>query len=132
LFEAFGLTVIEAMTCGLPTFATIHGGPREIIVHGVSGFHIDPNHGDLAAEAIAEFLECAIGDPASWKRVSDEALKRVRTRYNWKLYAERLMTLSRIYGFWKYVSNLDRAETRRYLEMFYGLMYRKRAEHVDV
>jgi sucrose synthase len=46
LFEAFGLTVIEAMACGLPTFATCYGGPLEIIEDGVSGFHIDPNHGD--------------------------------------------------------------------------------------
>ncbi|MCE7766834.1 glycosyltransferase, partial [Pseudomonas putida] len=37
-YEAFGLTVVEAMTCGLPTFATNHGGPAEIIVHGRSGF----------------------------------------------------------------------------------------------
>ena len=36
LYEAFGLTVIEAMTCGLPTFATSRGGPAEIIVHGQS------------------------------------------------------------------------------------------------
>jgi sucrose synthase len=50
LFEAFGLTVIEAMSCGLPTFATCYGGPLEIIEDGVSGFHIDPNHGDAAAE----------------------------------------------------------------------------------
>ena len=34
---AFGLTVIEAMTCGLPTFATNHGGPSEIIKHKKSG-----------------------------------------------------------------------------------------------
>ncbi|KAK3018343.1 hypothetical protein RJ639_004755 [Escallonia herrerae] len=30
-YEAFGLTVVEAMTCGLPTFPTINGGPAEII-----------------------------------------------------------------------------------------------------
>jgi glycogen synthase len=46
LYEAFGLTVVEAMTCGLPTFATCNGGPSEIIKHGKSGFHIDPYHGD--------------------------------------------------------------------------------------
>ncbi len=34
------------------------------------------------------------------------------------------MTLSRIYGFWKYVTDLDRDESRRYLEMFYGLQFR--------
>lgn len=30
-----------------------------------------------------------------------------------------------VYGFWKYVSKLDRQEIRRYLEMFYALKYRK-------
>ena len=51
LFEAFGLTVIESMTTGLPTFATCFGGPLEIIEDSVSGFHIDPNDGDAAAES---------------------------------------------------------------------------------
>ena len=31
LYEAFGLTVIEAMSCGLPTFATMRGGPAEVM-----------------------------------------------------------------------------------------------------
>lgn len=32
LYEAFGLTVIEAMNCGLPTFATNQGGPADKVV----------------------------------------------------------------------------------------------------
>ena len=43
LYEAFGLTVVEAMTCGLVVFVTNQGGPVEIVVDGVSGFHIDPH-----------------------------------------------------------------------------------------
>jgi sucrose synthase len=130
LFEAFGLTVIEAMASGLPTFATRYGGPLEIIEHGVSGFHIDPNHGEGAAEIIADFMERSARDPGYWERVSDGVLQRVEARYTWKRYAERMMTLSRIYGFWKFVTNLERAETRRYLEMFYGLQYRPLARAV--
>ncbi len=124
LFEAFGLTVIEAMSSGLPTFATRYGGPLEIIEDGVSGFHIDPNHGEEAAERMAGFFERAAREPAYWEQISRGALERVQARYTWKLYAERMMTLSRIYGFWKYVTNLERDETRRYLEMFYGLQFR--------
>ncbi|THG20590.1 hypothetical protein TEA_028569 [Camellia sinensis var. sinensis] len=56
-YEAFGLTVVEAMTCGLPTFATSYGGPAEIIIHGKSGFHIDPYHGDQVAELLVNFYE---------------------------------------------------------------------------
>lgn len=127
LFEAFGLTVIEAMVSGLPTFATCHGGPLEIIEHGVSGFHIDPQQGEASAAAIADFLERCRTDPQNWERISSGGVERVRQRYTWERYAERMMTLSRVYGFWKYVTNLERDETRRYLEMLYGLQYRRLA-----
>jgi sucrose synthase len=130
LFEAFGLTVIEAMASGLPTFATRYGGPLEIVQHGISGFHIDPNHGDQAAELMADFFERCAREPEHWRALSEGSVARVHARYTWKLYAERMMTLSRIYGFWKHVTNLERAETRRYLEMFYKLEYKPLAERV--
>ncbi|KAI0507366.1 hypothetical protein KFK09_013489 [Dendrobium nobile] len=131
-YEAFGLTVVESMTCGLPTFATVHGGPGEIIVHGVSGFHIDPYQGDKAAELLVNFFEKCKEDSAHWEKISNGAIKRIEEKYTWKLYSERLMTLSGVYGFWKYVSNLDRRETKRYLEMFYALKYRNLAQSVPL
>ncbi|KAJ8501208.1 hypothetical protein OPV22_011760 [Ensete ventricosum] len=131
-YEAFGLTVIESMTCGLPTFATVHGGPGEIIVDGVSGFHIDPYQGDKAANIILNFFDKCKEDPTYWDKISLGGLRRIEEKYTWKLYSERLMTLSGVYGFWKYVSNLDRRETRRYLEMFYALKYRNLAESVPL
>ena len=124
LFEAFGLTVVEAMTSGLPTFATIFGGPLEIIEHGVNGFHIDPTRGHEAAELMADFFASCRNDPGYWDRISENGIKRVEDKYNWRLYAQRLLSFSRIYGFWKFVSNLDRDETRRYLDMFYSLKMR--------
>jgi len=131
LFEAFGLTVIEAMGCGLPTFATCYGGPAEIIVDGKSGFHIDPNHGDRAAQRIARFLQRCREEPDYWESISQGGVDRVNERYTWRLYAERMMTLSRVYGFWKHVSGLKRTETRRHLEMFYALQYRPLAAALE-
>jgi sucrose synthase len=130
LFEAFGLTVIEAMSSGLPTFATWFGGPMEIIVDSVSGFHIDPNEGEQAAARLADFFKRCAADPGEWQRISQGALLRVEERYTWKRYAERLMTLSRVYGFWRYVTDLERAETQRYLEMFYALQFRPLAQQL--
>ena len=124
LFEAFGLTVIEAMSTGLPTFATCFGGPLEIVEDGVSGFHVDPNHGDAAADRMAEFFARCREEPKEWDRIAAGAVDRVAARYTWAGYASRLMTLSRVYGFWRYVTDLERAETRRYLEMLYALQYR--------
>ncbi|KAF5178563.1 Sucrose synthase [Thalictrum thalictroides] len=130
LYEAFGLTVVEAMTSGLPTFATCHGGPAEIIEHGISGFHIDPYHPDQAADVIASFYEECKKDPSYWDKISAAGLQRIYERYTWKIYSERLLTLAGVYGFWKYVSKLERRETRRYIEMFYKLKFRDLAKTV--
>jgi sucrose synthase len=130
LFEAFGLTVIEAMVSGLPTFATCFGGPMEIIEHGVSGFHIDPNNGDAIAEELVDFFKRCEAEPGYWNKIARGGLARVKAKYTWDLYAERMMTFARIYGFWRYVSDLERMETKRYLEMFYSLQFRPLAKEL--
>lgn len=123
LFEAFGLTVIEAMISGLPTFATRYGGPLEIIEDNVSGFHIDPNHGKINSEKILNFLKDCKKQSTLWKEVSDAGIQRVQEHYTWELHARRLMDLARIYGFWKYVTNEEKEEAKEYLKMFYALQY---------
>jgi len=131
LFEAFGLTVIEAMVSGLPTFATHYGGPLEIIEHGHSGFHIDPNHPNKSAAIMSDFFERCQKEPDYWKQISTGGIERVHRHYTWKIYAERMMTLSRVYGFWKFVTDLERDETRRYLQMFYGLQFKPLAAAME-
>ena len=130
LFEAFGLTVVESMSSGLPTFATRYGGPLEIIEDGKSGFHIDPTQGDESTQKMLDFFRACREDPETWERLSKGGIQRVEERFNWPLYASKLLKLSRIYGFWRYISSLERDETRRYLEMFYGLMLRPLAKKV--
>jgi len=132
LFEAFGLTVIEAMVSGLPTFATCFGGPMEIIENNISGFHIDPNNGDAIAQQLVDFFKRCKIEPGYWDKISQGGLARVKERYTWKLYADRMMTFARIYGFWRYVSDLERMETKRYLEMFYSLQFRPLAKALEL
>jgi sucrose synthase len=130
LFEAFGLTVIEAMGSGLPVFATCYGGPLEIIENGRSGFHINPDRGDEAAARMAKFFAACRQDPEHWENISKGALQRVNQAFTWDLYAKRMLTLSRIYGFWKHINQLERLEIRRYLEMFYGYIHRNQAAQI--
>ncbi|KMZ63947.1 Sucrose synthase [Zostera marina] len=131
-YEAFGLTVVESMTSGLPTFATLHGGPAEIIVDGVSGFHIDPYQGDQVSNLLVNFFQKCKVEPSHWEDISQGGLKRIYEKYTWKLYSERLLTLTTVYGFWKYITGDDRLESRRYLEMFYGLKYRTLVDNVPL
>lgn len=130
-FEAFGLTVIEAMASGLPTFATRYGGPLEIIQDGISGFHIDPNHGHVSADILVNFFNRCEVEPDYWQSISSGGIHRVQERYTWKLYAQRLLSITCVYGFWKFATNLERQETSRYLEMLYHLQYRPLAAAME-
>jgi sucrose synthase len=118
------------MSSGLPTFATRFGGPLEIIEDGRSGFHIDPSHPAEAAERMADFFQRAREEAGYYESISEQALRRIEERYTWQRYADRLLTFSRVYGFWRYVTQLERQETRRYLEMLYALQYRPLAAAV--
>ncbi|KAK8503201.1 hypothetical protein V6N12_067587 [Hibiscus sabdariffa] len=132
IYEAFGLTVVEAMTCGLPTFATCYGGPAEIIVHGKSGFNIDPYDGDSAAETLVNFFEKCQADPSHWEEISLGGLKRIQEKYTWQIYSEKLLTLTSVYGFSKHVSYLEQRGRKRYIEMLHALVYNKQVKTVPL
>jgi sucrose synthase len=127
LFEGFGLTVIEAMRSGLPTFATQYGGPLEIIEDEKSGFHINPVDGAAAAQKLAEFFKRCKTDNDYWGKISKAGIRRVDTTFNWELYAKNLLSLAKIYGFWKYTTNLEMTEMNAYLNLIYHTLYKHRA-----
>lgn len=68
-------------------------------MHGKSGFHVDPYHGDQAAALMEEFFEAAAKDISAWEKMSDASLQRIKEKYTWALYADRLMTLTRVYRY---------------------------------
>ncbi|OAY57243.1 sucrose synthase 7 isoform X1 [Manihot esculenta] len=132
LYEAFGLTVIEAMNCGLPTFATNQGGPAEIIVDGVSGFLIDPIDGDEASNKIADFFEKCKVDVEYWNKFSEDGLKRINECYTWKIYANRVLNMGSMYTFWRQLNKEQKQAKQRYIQMFYNLQFRKLVKNVPI
>ena len=45
--ESFGLSALEAMSCGVPVIGTSIGGLKEVVEHGISGYICNP--GDIKA-----------------------------------------------------------------------------------
>ena len=129
-FEGFGLTVIEAMRSGLPTFATQYGGPLEIIEDEKSGFHIDPAVEEDTAKKLVNFFTRCKEDKNYWDKISKAGIKRVDTTFNWELYAKNLLSLAKIYGFWKYTTNLEMTEMNSYLDLMYHTLYKPRAKEI--
>jgi sucrose synthase len=130
LFEGFGLTVIEAMKSGLPTFATQYGGPLEIIEDKVSGFHIDPISGKETTEKLINFFKKCKDDESYWGKISKAGIERVDKAFNWELYSKNLLSLAKIYGFWRYTTNLEMSELNAYLDLMYHTLYKPRAERM--
>ena len=128
LFEAFGLTILEAMISGLPTFATQFGGPLEIIQDRVNGFYINPTHLEETAEKIQEFVSKCDQNPNYWYEIATRGIDRVYSTYTWKIHTTRLLSLARIYGFWNFTSKEDREDLLRYIEALFHLIYKPRAQ----
>ena len=128
LFEAFGLTILEAMISGLPTFGTQFGGPLEIIKDQVNGFYINPTHLEEMAQKILDFVQKCDANPELWQEVSQKAMQRVYSSYTWKIHTTKLLSLARIYGFWNFTSKENREDMLRYIESLFYLIYKPRAQ----
>jgi sucrose synthase len=130
LFEAFGLTILEAMISGLPSFVTRFGGPLEIIQDRVNGFYINPTHLEEMAETILSFIHQCDRHPHYWQEISARAINRVYSTYTWKIHTTRLLSLARIYGFWNYTSKENREDLLRYIESLFYLLFKPRAKQL--
>ena len=132
LFEAFGLTVIEAMASGLPTFAPKFGGPLEIIEYGVSGFLLNTSNPELISKSLENFIHHCETDKNLWKTISANGIQRVQDRFNWKSYSQRLVNLTKLYGFWRYaVSGKGMLEMDRYCDLIYHFLLKERAKQLE-
>lgn len=132
LFEAFGLTIIEAMASGLPTFAPKFGGPLEIIEYGVSGFLMNTSQPELIQRSLEQFLDQCQKEPDHWGTISENGIRRVAEHFNWSSYSQRLINLTKLYGYWRYaVSGKGMVELDRYSDVIYHFLIKKRADRVD-
>ena len=133
LFEAFGLTIIEAMASGVPTFAPKFGGPLEIIEYGKSGFLMNTSKPELIAASLEEFVDMTRQNPDLWNSISKNAMERVKKHFNWKSYSQRLINLTKLYGFWRYaVSGKGMLELDRYCDVLYHFLIKEKASQIEL
>ncbi|MGZ5918401.1 MAG: glycosyltransferase family 4 protein, partial [Hyphomicrobium sp.] len=90
--EAFGRTVAEGQAMGRLVVAADHGGARETIASGKTGWLFTPNNAGALAHAIAHALE--LEEPARL-RMASEAMESVRARFSNAVMCERTLAVYR-------------------------------------
>ena len=45
--------------------------------------------------------------------------------YTWKIYAEKLLKMGSMYGFWRQVNEDQKKAKQSYIEMFYNLQFKQ-------
>ena len=91
LIEPFGLTVIEAMSCGVPVVATRHGGPSEIISDGENGYLVDPKNPKDVSRKIRKLVK----NRELWHQFSERGIKHVKANYTWTAAARKYLKVFR-------------------------------------
>ena len=82
-YESFGMVALEAMACGSPVIASRVGGLVTTVRDGVTGFLVPD--GDI--EALADRIECLVGDPELRWRLGREGV-RWAAQHRWPCVAE--------------------------------------------
>jgi glycosyltransferase involved in cell wall biosynthesis len=84
-YEAFGLTIIEAMALRTPIVATNVGGMPEVLGGSGAGFICDKND----AEQFAEYISLILKDPISANRLGENGRKTFEERFNAAMMANK-------------------------------------------
>jgi glycosyltransferase involved in cell wall biosynthesis len=88
-YEAFGLSLVEAMSCGLPVVASRVGGVPDIVSHMGDGILVEPRD----QEDLTRKLLALIDDPALCGQLGTEARRSVSARYSISVVADQYLQL---------------------------------------
>lgn len=89
--EPFGLVLLEAMALGIPTVATKAGGPMEIVVHGQTGWLVEPRKSDAFAATLWNCLQ----QPEKAREMGRKGRELYLSRFTANQMAKEMLTVYR-------------------------------------
>jgi glycosyltransferase involved in cell wall biosynthesis len=87
--EPFPLSVIEAMTAGLPVVASRAGGLPEAVVDGKTGLLVEPNNPTALADAMLQLL----ADKNEARQMGAVGAARAKRLFSWEAVTKQLTSL---------------------------------------
>lgn len=83
-YEGLPTTLLEAMSCGIPSIATDVEGSSELISDGETGLLVPPRNPKRLAEAILRLLEAE----ELRQKLGDNARKHIVNNYDWEIITD--------------------------------------------
>jgi len=85
------LTILEAMSSGLPVIATKIPGTDEVVTENYNGFLVPPRN----VEALRSRIQVLTDDCKSCKKMGDNARRFVMSNFSWRSTAEKTFEVYR-------------------------------------
>ena len=84
--DGFGMSLLEAMACGLPVICSDAVGAKEVVRDGVDGFVVPSRDVNSLSEKLLYFYQ----NPKRAKEMGTAAFERVSKFFSWRNYNERI------------------------------------------
>ena len=85
--EGFGIVMLEAGACGLPTLAADLEGIRDVVTEGVNGWFAPSED----ADAYVARIQALLADPGEVQAAAERTAEYVTTTFTWDKTAERYL-----------------------------------------
>jgi len=88
-YEPFGMTPLEAMACARPVIGTDVGGIKHTVLHGETGYLVEPRQPEALAGRLAELLS----DRAAADAMGRRGYQRAHENFTWRSVASSVAAL---------------------------------------
>lgn len=86
LGEAFGISILQAMSCGKPVVVTDSGGPPHFVEDGRSGYVVPPGDSESLANALIKLLS----DKGRQKKMGEYNRRLCVEKYDWERIVDEI------------------------------------------
>jgi glycosyltransferase involved in cell wall biosynthesis len=90
-FEGFGLVAVEAAAAGGIVLAADHGGLRDAVIDGESGYLIESGNAEAWIEAVGRICSMPSAENSAFRT---KAQNTAREYYNWSRVADEILALA--------------------------------------